>query len=465
MNDLGEKKDNIIEFRGTSQFHIGIAICIIIFIYVFFRLVTYLTSETVTVYEVKDGSIVSDHSYRALIVRKEEPVRADMDGYVYYFATQGSRVGIKSPIYAVDETGSIVNDLLAKKKGKSTKLSDRSLLLTKGTIQTFVNEYQDDTFQKTYTFKDRLTDSLNAIQVENLMNNHRNKIEKAQTANTYHSYFPPRSGLVSYMIDGLESITVNDFNPLVFSQGAEESNVKAKTQIQTGDVAYKLITSDDWNLVVPVDAMIRDELGSERNVKIVFDADGNSAWASISYLERDGASYLVLTMDDSMERYSDLRFVNIKLMMAERSGLKIPNSSIVKKTFFTIPKAFFLQGNNTKDIGVLVQKNGSEEPEFRVPTIYKETSKLYYIDDEKVREGDILVAGDSSRTYRVGTRIAEVDGVYNVNKGYAVFKQIEPIQKNEDYTIIRTGTSYGLALYDRIVLQGNHVKENEIIYN
>ena len=48
---------------------------------------------------------------------------------------------------------------------------------------------------------------------------------------------------------------------------------------------------------------------------------------------------------------------------------------------------------------------------------------------------------------------------------YAVFKQIEPVQRNEDYTIIRTGTSYGLALYDRIVLQGDRVKENEIIYN
>ena len=51
-----------------------------------------------------------------------------------------------------------------------------------------------------------------------------------------------------------------------------------------------------------------------------------------------------------------------------------------------------------------------------------------------------------------------------MNKGYAVFKQIIPIQENEDYTIIETGTPYGIALYDRIVLQGDKVKENEIIY-
>ena len=56
-----------------------------------------------------------------------------------------------------------------------------------------------------------------------------------------------------------------------------------------------------------------------------------------------------------------------------------------------------------------------------------------------------------------------IQGVYNINKGYAVFKQINILYQNEDYAIISTGTTYGLSLYDHIVLQGDLVKENQII--
>ena len=44
-----------------------------------------------------------------------------------------------------------------------------------------------------------------------------------------------------------------------------------------------------------------------------------------------------------------------------------------------------------------------------------------------------------------------------------MFKQINILYQNEDYAIISTGTTYGLALYDHIVLQGDLVKENQVI--
>lgn len=461
---MSEEKDNVVVFKGSSQFRIGVVICVIIFVYVLFRLLSYLTSDTITVYEVKDGKIVKDHNYRSLILRQEELINADRDGYVYYFAPSGGRAGVKTLIYAVDETGSIVNDLLSS-KSRSKKTRELSLESTVNEMATFVGEFQDDAFQKTYIFKDRLSDSLNALQVDALMDENAEMIEQAKLHQTYHAYYPPRPGLISYMIDGLENVTASDFDPSVFTNGTEEINVKSRTEIAAGDAAYKLITSDDWSLVVPVDRSVIEEIKNEHSVKITFETDGNSAWAGVSYLEKDEVPYLVLTMDDSMERYADLRFVNIELMLDQKSGLKIPNSSIIKKEFFTVPKSYFSQAEGSKDLGVLLKKPGSEDTEFITPTIYKETKRFYYIDDEMVRRGDELLATDSLKTYHIGERTDELLGVYNVNKGYAVFKQIEPIQENEDYTIIRTGTSYGLALYDRIVLQGDKVTENEIIYD
>jgi hypothetical protein len=112
--------------------------------------------------------------------------------------------------------------------------------------------------------------------------------------------------------------------------------------------------------------------------------------------------------------------------------------------------------------GVLVATDTGNE--FRETTIYYETEDAYYIDSEDVSTGDQLIKANSNERYEVGNDIAELQGVYNVNKGYAVFKQIEILYQNEDYCVINTGTQYGVSLYDHIVLQGNLVNENDLIY-
>ena len=62
------------------------------------------------------------------------------------------------------------------------------------------------------------------------------------------------------------------------------------------------------------------------------------------------------------------------------------------------------------------------------------------------------------------SKIVELQGVFNINKGYAVFKRIEILCENDEYYIIDTGTSNGLYNYDHIVLVGSSVKENEIVF-
>ena len=45
-----------------------------------------------------------------------------------------------------------------------------------------------------------------------------------------------------------------------------------------------------------------------------------------------------------------------------------------------------------------------------------------------------------------------------------MFRRIEKLFENEEYTIIKSGTSYGVALYDHIALEAVAVAENEIIH-
>jgi hypothetical protein len=152
--------------------------------------------------------------------------------------------------------------------------------------------------------------------------------------------------------------------------------------------------------------------------------------------------------------------------LAEETGLKIPNSSIIDKEFYTIPIDYFMKGGDSNAEGLLIagtDEAGNTATEFISPTIYYETDQFYYVDSEDVSAGDIVLKSDSNATYVVGTDTAVLKGVYNINKGYAVFKQIDILYQNKEYTIVRTGTTYGIALYDHIALDGSKVNENELI--
>ena len=170
-------------------------------------------------------------------------------------------------------------------------------------------------------------------------------------------------------------------------------------------------------------------------------------------------------MKNSLIRYIDERFTNIELVLDSQSGLKIPNSAITSKEFYTVPKKYFTQGGDSSAPGLLIQSKEKKKESVSLvqPTIYYETKKAYYIDDESVNAGDVVIQSDSSSTYTIGDDVGSLTGVYNINKGYAVFKQISILSQNDNYSIVDPKTDYGIALYDHIALDGSKVKENQLV--
>lgn len=87
---------------------------------------------------------------------------------------------------------------------------------------------------------------------------------------------------------------------------------------------------------------------------------------------------------------------------------------------------------------------------------------MAYLDSGVVKEGDILLKPESNTIYTVREQRSLL-GVYNINKGYAVFKQIKILCESDEYYIVETGNDYGLANYDHIALNSKNVKENDVI--
>ena len=103
----------------------------------------------------------------------------------------------------------------------------------------------------------------------------------------------------------------------------------------------------------------------------------------------------------------------------------------------------------------------SEVLEVEVYNFDNET-KEYYLDSSILDVGDILYKLDGQETYTVSKR-ATLVGVYNMNKGYADFKQINILYRNEEYAIVKSNTKYGLSVYDYIVLNAETVRDDQFI--
>ena len=83
--------------------------------------------------------------------------------------------------------------------------------------------------------------------------------------------------------------------------------------------------------------------------------------------------------------------------------------------------------------------------------------------DTDIQGGNILVKESGNASFVVGPRKA-LEGVYDINRGYAIFHPIYIIEKNEDYLIVESHSRNGVSVYDHIVLQGDMVTDGQIIY-
>ena len=58
----------------------------------------------------------------------------------------------------------------------------------------------------------------------------------------------------------------------------------------------------------------------------------------------------------------------------------------------------------------------------------------------------------------------ELVGVYNINKGYADFRQISILYQNEEYAIIKPNNAYGLSEYDYIALDASELTDDSFVF-
>jgi hypothetical protein len=392
-------------------------------------------------------------------------VTSDFSGYINYYARESEKVNAYAMVYTVDSTGKL-GEMIKDDSNDGSSLSNESLSDLRNLISQFAVDFKPDNFADTYDFKYKIEGTVLKLANTAVLANI-DKLRAENYADSIDFGYAPQSGVIQYFTDGYEGLTAETITPeQVKGDDYEKNALHSNDLISEGDNAYKLITSELWTIIVEIDEQRAQTLENEDYIEVRFLKNNYTAWAAVSVLRQNGKTYAKLDFNNSMITFASDRFVEIELLDNAREGLKIPNSAIVERTFYLIPEDYMTNGGNSGDPGFNKEsylEDGTLSTEFVPATIYNKEDGMLYVDESVFKVGDYVIKPEDGDRYPISKQ-ASLIGVYNINKGYADFKQITILNQNEEYAIVKSNSEYGLSVYDYIALKGDSVSENDFIY-
>ena len=464
---MNDREDKIVQFPKFQHINLGLIIFGFIFVYIIIMVFLSFADKKISGYVVTEGSLSTNTVYRGIALRDEHCILMDQAGYVNFYVKEGDRVAVGDLVYTVDETGKLAD--LYGSDDANIALSDEDLYNLKSELVRFSHTFDATNFISAYEFKNTMSNTVLKLSGNTLLNDIDNI--SAKEGVVINKKFAPISGIVSYWTDGYEDITEGLLDKdKVNGKNYNKNFIVDNDLLKTEDTAYKICTSDVWYIYIPYDYEEGSKIVEEEEgyVRIKFIKNQYESWGKISMIRTESDdSFMKIELNNSMVSFANDRFLDIELLINDDVGLKVPNKSIVEKQFYLVPEEYMTTAGDGEP-GVLRQtylEDGSVSTEFIKSPIYKndeETGEVY-LETDVLRGGDVLIKPESMEQFIVG-KMGSLIGVYNINKGYADFKRIEILYQNDEYSIVKSNTMYGLTVYDYIVLDASTVSDDEILY-
>ncbi len=449
------RSSKITSYRRYTWLNIGTILFGAIFVYMVITVILYLTAKHITAYEVTSGSISSNYRYSALALKTEEIQTAPYSGYVTYYARNGAKISNGAIVCSIDESPS------APSLSEDIELTDSDYASLKSIAKSFALNFSSNNFQQVYNLKADLdtyllqvsttTDSTDQIWLKNIVTT-------------------PQAGFVVYSIDGMENLTEADLHIDLFNTNHYSSdNLRLNEQVSFGDTIYKLVESEEWYLYFPITAELASTLANRSTMRFRFLKDNTTFTASFSIIQNDSTYFGKLSLNNSLVRYVTDRYLDIELLLDSAVGLKIPTSAIGEKYFYEIPSEFVTTNEDDETKVTLTiehfRSDNSSTTETVSANIYSKTDSGYLLSPDLFTTGDYVISPTTSYRHRVGDEdLVKIQGVFNINKGYAVFREITILDENEEFVVAQPNNPYGLAAHDFIALDAQSVSDDEIVY-
>ena len=458
------KNKKIVRLR-TFPINVVNLMPILLCLYVLWMGYSYFTKEKIRFYEVIDGGMVSDTAYTGMAMRSEVIGYADSSGYINYYIREGRHVGVGNRICSLDATGNL-NTVLAQGR-EAVELEETDLSHLKKELVAFSREFDNQRFSSVYTVKTAVRTDLS--EFAGYASGERLEKILEDSAAGYTQLKAEQSGVVSYTLDGMEGLSSSELRMELFDKATYAPlRSFAGDLVEKGKPVYKIITSEKWSLLFPLTEEEFKAYGEQTSLLIHFPEKDITTRAKYEgFIGADNGHYGKLDFDKYMIQFALERFVNFEIERVRAVGLKIPKKTVVERSFFTVPQAYLAKGGNSMENGFYLEEQKEASAVRFVPVkIYNLAEGMCYVDasaSSPLKGGDVLVMPESEERYTIGAT-ASLQGVFNINKGYAVFRKIDVLTANDEYFTVEKNMSYGLNVYDHILLDPAGVEEGDFIY-
>lgn len=438
-------------------FNIGTFLFAAVFVYLVIALILYLTKSHIAPYELSEGTIVEDSVYTGVIVRQEKGVKSPRSGFLQYYLEDKSKSGKDQHVCAV--SGENLNAELKDKDGKEEKLSETQQSMIIGDIQNYVSGSGRQDYGKIYELHDGIESGAGIAASDRVAE----LIDKLADGGADIEYVDtPKDGIIVYMTDSLDGLKGDEISGKVFDQKQySERSIRQGSKVKKGQMLFKVVTDENWQVYIPLNRQMKKKLKDTKMIETRIGNRPRSVWGRFSITEADGQTYGRLSYASDMLRFASQRFVTVELILQNDSGLKLPRSAVGKQSAYEIPEEFVITDPDTQKTGVqLVNAKGKRK--FKSFDVFNRTDGYVYAKTDVFEKGTVIGKDNEDDTYKIGKK-RTFKGVYNINKGYAVFQAIDIIASNDRYYVIDEHSAYGPVLYDHIALNADKLTENKVI--
>lgn len=445
---------------------VGLLVVVILAAYFIYGFIKYKEEKSYSFYEVEEGSLVREHSYEGIILRNETVKTSIASGYINFYIADTKKASMGSRVYSIDESGDLKN-FLSSHSEEINRLSDSKVQSIRKTVMNSSRTFDPMDFKSSGL----LMDTLNAAVLEFTDTEAMAQLsdDLKQAGINFKEYRTDMTGIVSYNIDGYELLTRSDLTANHFDRTKyARKRLSSGDRVAEEDPVFKLVTDEKWEIIFPMTEDDVAEFSGNEMLKINFKDREVSTNADFSMFKTsDGNTYGALVLKRYLIQFVSDRFVDFEIETNNVSGLKIPEKSITEKSFHLIPSSYRKKDENG-NMGFYKEtltENGTGYT-FIIAEVYNDDGENCYVrlpDSGALQEGDFVVDPEEpGKRYQIGP-LGTLKGVYNINKGYTVFKRIEELERANGYCIIKKGTDYGLNVYDHIILDASTIEEGQVL--
>lgn len=475
---IREKK----KFAKTyKHINLGLIVYFLIFAYLIFCVLSFSFSEKTNYTMAEPGIIVEAESFKGLIIKNEVVITSNISGNTNFFVPKGNKVKQGSLVSCIDINGVLTAAIKKELKNKSAINSVEPVNNNnyfQDQMKSYVLSMNGSSFKNIYNEKAKIEKMIFDLSNTFILEDHEtlsrllNSVSSENQTLTAESnlYYAPRSGVISYNFDGFEDINIDNFTPEYLNQVIHYQNAFNETSILKGGQLFKIIDNYKWYLAAEINDVFRKYLENKKTISIYIaskdlDIDGHV----YDIITEDGMTTLILEFDRYLNDFLEDRFIDFTVNYINSEGIKIPLSAITTKDFLKVPSEALERLNNRiviKKKVIDLKAVGGESLKAHEIDIYTIKDGSAYVPlSEALNVGDTIhyILKDGTNSTFTIAETKKVEGVFVINKGYAVFKIIETLSFNDDYKIIKNNTQYGVKEFDRIATDSSSLQENQII--